>query len=193
MEDNSLNSRIPNLFVYTLSGMHVYHDYYSNQPLDEYLAQKLELPIETFYLTGNLPRITLCLRVQGGHAGFGRAMKQEGERRSRRLPLHKDACRTLSGQRIGALKARRRILELREQIAILEKKRAEAKEIKRRSNTKKEQANVEKKEQEIQETVVKAFMFGSKINHQEEQNQEPQSQEQQSSVFDIDVSELFDA
>ena len=187
MEENEL--RVPNLFVYTLSGHHVYHDYYLNQSLEDYLAQKLELPLDAFYLTGNLPRITLCLRIQGGHGGFGRAMKQEGERRSRRLPLHKDSCRTLSGQRIGTLKARKRVLELREQIEILEKKRAEAKEIKRRSNTQKEQANVQQKEHEIQETVGKAFDFGSNFNEKKELVQDPKPQ---SAVFDIDASELFE-
>jgi hypothetical protein len=87
-------------------------------------------------------------------------MRQEGERRSRRLPPHKDACRTLSGKRIGVLKAKRRVQHLREQIKEMQTERAKLKALKRRTNAAHELAVIEERQHQLGNEVSDAVAAG---------------------------------
>jgi hypothetical protein len=113
-----------------------------------------------FWVSGATPHLTIHLRLRGGKGGFGQAMRQEGERRSRRLPPHKDACRTLSGKRIGTLKATRRIRHLREQIKEMQSQRQELKALKQGSNAAHEREAIEERQHELGREVSEAVAVG---------------------------------
>jgi len=125
-----------------------------------------------FWVSGHIPCLHVHLRLRGGKGGFGRAMRQEGERRSKRLPPHKDACRTLSGKRIGTLKAKRRVQHLREQIKELEKKRSEIKALKRKSNIAHELEEIEQTQHELGRDVNDAVAAGIARTEPSEPRQE---------------------
>ena len=133
--------------------------------LGAYISKKFGLSSSDYFFISKLPFVRISLRLRGGKGGFGRAMIQDGERRSKRLPKYKDSCRTLSGHRVGYLKAKRNVVELRKKIKEMEAKRAEAKAILQRTNKQKELDNIEKKEMEIGESISKAVSTGF-INNQ---------------------------
>ncbi|KAH0797577.1 uncharacterized protein GO595_009680 [Histomonas meleagridis] len=112
-------------------------------------------------------------------------MRQEGERRSRRLPPNKDSCRTLSGRRIGFLKAKRRVVELKAKIKEMEAKREEMKAIRRRTNAQKEMEEIEQREQKISESIREAVEYS--------QQRMQQMNEERNIVSNplIDLSEFF--
>jgi hypothetical protein len=111
-----------------------------------------------FWLSGNSVNLRL---LGGGKGGFGRAMRQEGERRSRRLPPFKDACRTLSGKRIGLLKAKQKLQRLRERIVEMEQNRTDLQALKTRSNVHHEIEVIEQKQADIAEELRKAVEEGN--------------------------------
>ncbi|OHT01438.1 hypothetical protein TRFO_31763 [Tritrichomonas foetus] len=156
----------------------------------EYVSSKFGLPSNSFFFIGKLPMLHLSLKLRGGKGGFGRAMIQEGERRSKRLPEHKDACRTLSGRRIGHLKAKRRVVELRSKLAQLQKERAEQKEIIRRTNRQRELENIEKKEIEIGDSISKAVHFG--LENDTKQQDSKMNAQQNPIAKDSDFALLFE-
>ena len=119
----------------------------------DFVASKYLLDPADLWVTGDFPCFQVNLKLRGGKGGFGRAMKQEGERRSRRLPLHKDACRTVSGKRIGSLKAKRRVRELREKIRGLQEKRAEDKANRRQASLNKELEAIEQQQHEMTDSI----------------------------------------
>ena len=122
---------------------------------NNFKLQKLEYFSE--FLTPNI--IEIRIKCEGGKGGFGRALKQEGERRSRRLPHFKDSCRTLSGKRIGVIKAKRRIAQLKNQIKETEKKVKEQQENKRKSNIEKEHKLLEEKEKEVMKSAQETVQY----------------------------------
>lgn len=128
--------------------------------ITDFIASKYSLDSDELWVSGDFPVFTVNFKLRGGKGGFGRAMKQEGERRSRRLPLHKDSCRTISGKRIGSLKAKHRIRELREKIKQLEQKRAEEKADKRQSSLSKELELIEQKQHDMSQTIRDAVEKG---------------------------------
>ncbi|KAK8894081.1 hypothetical protein M9Y10_022513 [Tritrichomonas musculus] len=154
----------------------------------EYVAKKFGFSKDEFFFSGQSPFLHLSLRLDGGKGGFGRAMLQEGQRRSRRLPEHKDACRTLSGKRIGFIKAKRRVVELRAKIKELEEKKAEEKATIRRTNKVKELENIQNKEIQINESISSAVRFGiDNITENKETAQESKTVEN-----DSDFEMLFE-
>lgn len=126
----------------------------------DYVSKQFGLNKDDFFFSGQAPFLRLSLRLNGGKGGFGRAMLQEGQRRSRRLPERKDACRTLSGKRIGYMLAKRRVVELRAKIKELEEKKAEEKAAVKRTNKQKELENIENKEIQINESISNAVKYG---------------------------------
>ena len=103
--------------------------------------------------------IEIRFRNLGGKGGFGRALKQEGERRSRKLPHFKDSCRTLSGKRIGTIKAKKRIQQLKKLIKEKEEKVKEKNEMRRRSNAEKETKLLEEREKEASKNVQESIQY----------------------------------
>lgn len=160
----------------------------SNDP-SSYVIRQFGLNEIDFFFTGQLPFLHLSLRLRGGKGGFGRAMLQEGQRRSRRLPEHKDSCRTLSGKRIGYIKAKRRVVELRAKIKELEEKKAEEKAIIKRTNKARELENIEKKEIQIGESISNAVKFGIENILEDKENI---SEESKVNEADSDFEMLFE-
>lgn len=153
-----------------------------------YVVRQFGLSESDFFFSGQLPFLRLSLRLLGGKGGFGRAMMQEGQRRSRRLPEHKDACRTLSGKRIGFMKAKRRVVELRAKIKELEEKKAEEKAAIKRTNKQKELENIENKEIQIGESILNAVKYGiENVSENKENEEEPKVNE-----IDSDFEMLFE-
>ena len=139
-----------------------------------FVINKFGLSPEQFYLKGGSAFLKVCPRIVGGKGGFGRAMLQEGRRRSRRLPEHKDACLTLSGKRVGQVRAKQRIRELKPKIKELKERLAEQKAVRKRSNKEKEMEKLENQEVEIRDAVYQAVEIGiSKLSTNEEQNTKP--------------------
>ena len=133
-----------------------------DQSITCFAESELGLSHDDYWISGSQSILRINLRLRGGKGGFGRAMRQEGERRSRRLPPNKDSCRTLSGRRIGFLKAKRRVVELKAKIKEMEAKREEMKAIRRRTNAEKEMEEIEKREQAINETIRNAVDYSEK-------------------------------
>lgn len=115
-----------------------------------------------YFISENDFSYRVYFRLRGGKGGFGRSIKQDGERRSRRLPPNKDSCRTLSGKRIGFLKAKRRTIELTEKINQMKKKREEMKAIRKRTNIQKDLEEIEMKQKEMNETIQETINFAEK-------------------------------
>jgi hypothetical protein len=128
----------------------------STENVPELLLTRFGIAEKEYWFSGNEVHLRLC----GGKGGFGRAMRQEGERRSRKLPPHKDACRTLSGKRIAALKAKKRIQSLKTQIELMERNRDQVKSMNRQSNVERELEIIDQKQQDIGEGLQKAVAEG---------------------------------
>ena len=112
------------------------------------------------YLSSNF--VEIRFKSLGGKGGFGRALKQEGERRSRKLPHFKDSCRTLSGKRIGTLKAKKRVQQIKKLIKEREDKAKEKLENKRKSNIDKETKLLEEREKEATKNVQESIQYAIK-------------------------------
>lgn len=143
--------------------------------VNDFISSTIGLKPEDYWISGNNFLYIVHLRLCGGKGGFGRAMKQEGERRSRRLPFHHDNCRTLSGRRIGSIRAKKKVDKLRNQIKELEKKRAEMKAIQKRENAEKELEKLENTEQEAESDVHDAVKFA--FQHQQKKQAEDTDQD----------------
>jgi hypothetical protein len=132
----------------------------SQADIDSFAFERFGLSDDDFWISGSGFCREINLRLAGGKGGFGRAMRQEGERRSRKLPPHKDACRTLSGKRIGSLKAKRRIAVLRSQIEDFENQRREVLALRHRSNVEKELELIEQRQHDLGQSVQEAVAAG---------------------------------
>lgn len=142
--------------------------------VNDFISNTIGFKQEDYWISGNNGLYFVHLRLCGGKGGFGRAMKQEGERRSRRLPFHRDNCRTSSGRRIGTIRAEKKVVQLQNQINELEEKRAEMKVTQKRANEEKELEKLEKAGNEIEQEAYDAvkFAFQNQIKSQtEETNQ----------------------
>ena len=130
-----------------------------NENLNSFIKKTFKLKKKEYIFIKKPFFLELKILLIGGKGGFGRAMKQDGEKRSRKLPPHKDACRTLSGHRIGYLKAKKRIIDLKEKIKIIQEKKELEKEIKNKSNLEKEKKLLEEQHNKIKESVISAITF----------------------------------
>lgn len=91
--------------------------------VNDFISNTIGLRPEDYWVSGNKGLYIVHLRLCGGKGGFGRAMKQEGERRSRRLQSHRDNSRTSSGRRIRNIRAKKKAAQIRNYIKSLEEKR----------------------------------------------------------------------
>jgi hypothetical protein len=91
------------------------------------------------WLSGNEVHLRLC----GGKGGLGRAVRQEEERRSGKLP-------------------RKRIQSLRVQIEHMERNREQVKSMNGQSNVEREPEMIDQKHQDIGERLQKAVAEGIK-------------------------------
>lgn len=67
----------------------------------------------TDFLSGPLPRVTLCLRVAGGKGGFGAMLRGKSLAAGQKKTTNFDACRDLNGVRLKAVHQDRQIAEWR--------------------------------------------------------------------------------
>lgn len=140
--------------------------------IESYISEKYDLEEGLFWISGHGVSFDVNLRLFGGKGGFGRAMKQEGERLSKRLPHHKDSCRTITGKRIGSLKARKKIRELRAKIKELEEERAARKKQMQSSQAAKEMELLEKEEHELSTSMEEAVAKGLEISKSKTENRQ---------------------
>lgn len=127
--------------------------------INQFLLQKFNISSNMYDIvqTGEISEIRIL--SLGGKGGFGRAIKREGERRSRRLPRFKDSCRTLGGKRIGVLKARKRIEELKQKIEEKENLKNLNRELRMKSNKDKELELLQERESDAKESVARSIQF----------------------------------
>ncbi|KAJ1624802.1 telomere stability and silencing-domain-containing protein [Pavlovales sp. CCMP2436] len=66
-------------------------------------------------LTGPVPRVTLCLRVEGGKGGFGANLRSKALAAGQKKTSNFDACRDLNGVRLKAVNQERQVSDWRAQ------------------------------------------------------------------------------
>ena len=155
----------------------------NEREIHEMVKRVYRISEEHYIVKGSFPTFFVSIKCLGGKGGFGRALKQEGERRSRRLPHFKDSCRTLSGKRIGVLKAKRRIEVLKQKISEKELERKEREEAKKKSNVTKETQILEEKEIKASKAVQESVKFA--IQHKAEI-------EKPKNFVPFDIDEIFE-
>lgn len=152
----------------------------------DFVSEKYNIEKDLFWISGNGVTYDVNLRMLGGKGGFGRAMKQEGERLSKRLPHHKDFCRTITGKKIGVLKAKKKVRELQAKIKELEEQRAEKKRQMKSSQAAKDLEKLESQEHELTSVMQDAVAKGLEVIKVEETNN------RQPCVDDDDFAMLYE-
>ncbi|EAY21655.1 hypothetical protein TVAG_014220 [Trichomonas vaginalis G3] len=164
-----------------------YFSYDSTRDIGQILLERFSISPNSYYTINNHGIIEIRFRCNGGKGNFGRAIKREGERRSRRLPRFKDSCRTLGGKRIGTLKAKKRIEELKQKIEERENIKNANKELRLKTNKEKEIQLLTERENDTKEMVVKSmeFAFENKLP-------ERQSVKEENVFTNINIDDILD-
>ena len=135
-----------------------------NQTTGEFVIGRFGISERNYHMVNYGFFQEIIIREIGGKGGFGRAVKEEGKKRSRHLPYSKDACRTLSGQRIGTLKRKSRIINLKAKIEALNQDQKLLKEAKKRSNEEKETSILRERDSIIKDTMKSAVAFAKEVS-----------------------------
>lgn len=156
------------MFSIDFLGEKTFIDNNDERYISEIIRQSYSLEEEHYYLVRVSGDYVINFRLLGGKGAFGRSMKLEGARISKRLPKFKDACKTLNGRRIANLMRRKRILKLKKSINQIESKKKKVKEEKSRNNYEKEVELLEKRQSHESDVMNRAVVKGLECLEEEE-------------------------